>query len=791
MAALRETFLAHSKSNAGPAHPLREHLQSVAELAADFARPWGPNEARLAGLLHDLGKYGDLFQERLKNPRQVTGVDHWTMGAWAAAIGCYPGKAWAASLAAAGHHLGLPPLEEHTFANFNPEKYAHEQRRLSEGNLDRLLARLKQDGIALPPVDGFAGEITGAMNRKAPAATMADIRMLFSALVDADYLDTEAHFRRGQDGVKRRRPPGPALNPAWAAKILDTYIKDLAAGSTSSPEINRLRADLLAACRRAAKSPPGQFTLSAPTGSGKTLAMLAFALEHAAAHNLRRVVMVIPYLTIIDQTARVYREVFQPHLPAKVPVEHYVLEHHSMAGTRQGPLDQGIEGPAQLRRRELAENWDAPIIVTTSVQMLESLFSYRPGACRKLHRLAGSVILFDEVQTLPSHLAGVTLATLARLAGHFGSSVVFATATQPAFGALSPKVEALGGQSWRPREIAPPELGLFKRVKRVEVAWPDEGERLSLAQVAEELAQDDNRRSLCVVNLKRHGLAVLRELEDLGASGLCHLSTSLCPAHREAVLEQVRRRLADPAQPPVRLVSTQCVEAGVDLDFPVVYRAWGPLTAIAQAAGRCNRNGNLDFGRVRVFHLQEVDPDTGRPRPLYPDDAYKQAAGVAKSVIKGLAPGRRDINDPGLFEKFYEQLYSARGEAKLKSEGLDSAVSRFHFEDTAKLYRLIEKDAINILVPYDREAYDQLADQARQEGLTRDWIARARPHTVGVFRHRSDSALLTALEPIPLLGRQAKYQGDMSGDWFICPDDGMYDPVVGFDSEAVPGLLSV
>lgn len=780
--------MAHSRSEAGPSHPLRDHLQSVADVAAEFAHPWGAREARLAGLLHDLGKYGDLFQKRLKDPT-VTGVDHWTMGAWAALKG-YRGKAWAASLAAAGHHLGLSPLQDATFKKLNPQKYSEEHRRLSEKDLDRLLARLKQDGIDLPPRDGFAGEISGAMGRKTPVATMADFRMLFSALVDADYLDTEAHFNRGQDGVKRLRQAGPSLNPKWAAEVLDAHIQKLAADSTSAEGINRLRADLLAACRRAAQSPIGQFTLSAPTGSGKTLAMLAFALEHAAKHDLRRVVMVIPYLSIIDQTARVFREVFGPHLPDGTPVEYYVLEHHSMAGLHSRTEGQDAVDPIERRRRELTQNWDAPLIVTTSVQMLESLFSHRPGACRKLHRLAGSVILFDEVQTLPDKLAAVTLAGLDRLVKRFGSTVVFATATQPAFGELSAKVEKLGGEPWQPQEIAPANLGLFERAKRVEVDWPDEDEKLSLAQVAEELAGEGNRRSLCVVNIKRHAKEILEGLKELEAEGLFHLSTDMCPAHRTAVLERVNKLLDDPSQPDVRLVSTQCVEAGVDLDFPVVYRAWGPLTAIVQAAGRCNRNGKLDSGRVRVFHLLDVDEETGKQRRPYPDAAYQQAAEATTNVLDLIGRDLADINDPALFAAFYKHLYTVKGADKIdRYKGLDNAVLRCHFKDTAKEYRLIEQDAINVLVPYDRQAYDQLADQARQQGLTRQWIAKARPHTVSVFRSKGDSAIMSVLEPIPLVGGWSKRKGDMSPDWFICPDEDSYDSVTGFSKPDQPSPL--
>lgn len=781
-------FMAHSAAGVGSWHPLKDHLAGVAQLASEFASTFGAKrEAYLAGLVHDLGKYGDWFQARLRG--EVSGIDHWTLGAWATARH-YP-QAAAACLAVAGHHLGLPQFDQDTSSQLDPANYPQGPRRLSEPNLDLLLARQRDDGIELPPPVGFRGEIGGVrLSEIKPAALMLDYRMLFSALVDADFLDTEAHFKRGPDGVKRLRPTGPPLEPVRALEVLLGHIQELATASASSEKVNQLRADLLQACLASAESQPGLFTLSAPTGAGKTLAMLAFALRHAERHSLRRVVMVIPYLSIIEQTALVYRNLFAPHLPEGTLPEHYVLEHHSMAGLRENTGEEDGDSPQELRRRELCENWDAPLIVTTSVQMLESLFSHRPGACRKLHRLAGSVILFDEVQTLPNHLAAATLATLSRLSRRFGASVVLSTATQPAFEALSDKVRPLGGESWAPREIAPAKFGLFKRVERVKVAWPQPDEALSLTQVATELARPENHRSLCVVNLKRQARDILQELTVLGAGGLFHLSTSMCPAHRQEVLAKVRGLLQDPAQPPVRLVSTQCVEAGVDLDFPVVWRAWGPLTAIAQAAGRCNRNGNLAKGRVRVFHLQQEYTNAGTPRKNYPDDTYAQAAEAAKVVMAGIGADNMDIEDPEVFRAFYRQVYAVQGAANPANEtNLEDAIRRHHFEEVAQLYRLIDQDAINILVPYDPAAFQDLAQQARDEGLNRAWVARARPYTVGWFRPREDSQLMLALEPIPVLGKGHKRPKEKPTDWFICPVEGMYDEVMGFDDQKFGELL--
>ena len=340
-----------------------------------------------------------------------------------------------------------------------------------------------------------------------------------------------------------------------------------------------------------------------------------------------------------------------------------------------------------------------------------------------------------------------------------------------------PRRRALGP----PRDRPGPSLAFSSGWPEWEVTWPEPEKDLSLAQVATELARPENSRSLCVVNLKRQAREVLQNLIASGSKGAFHLSTSMCPAHRQEILAQVRGLLQDPAHPPVRLVSTQCVEAGVDLDFPVVWRAWGPLTSIAQAAGRCNRNGNLATGQVRVFNLQQEYTEAGRPKKNYPDDAYEQAAEAAKVILARIGAANMDIEDPEIFRAFYRQVYAAQGAADPANETqLEDAIRRRHFEEVARFYRLIDKDAINILVPYDPSAFQELAQQARDKGLSRAWVARARPHTVGWFRPTDESQLMGALEPIPLLGMGHKRPGKMSSDWFICPAEvEMYDPVTG------------
>lgn len=313
-----------------------------------------------------------------------------------------------------GHHIGLQHASADALKSFDPQKLQKKcsgELRLSNSNPDHLLQLFAADGLELPA--DFPDSACAGLTINNGAAAMLDVRMLFSVPVDADFIETDAHFQAPGADEKYCRQPGPLVEPERALSILTSYLGELASDSSAADHINQLREDLLQACRDVANLPQGLFTLTAPTGSGKTFSMLAFALQHAVEHNLRRVVMVIPYLNIIERTVQTYREALALLGDAELPAR-YILEDHSLAGTRERKKNQGrdLDAEDETRReiRLLAENWDAPIIVTTSVQFLESLFANRPSACRNLHRLAQSVILFDEVQTLPTSLAVPTLA---------------------------------------------------------------------------------------------------------------------------------------------------------------------------------------------------------------------------------------------------------------------------------------------------------------------------------------------------------------------------------------------
>jgi CRISPR-associated endonuclease/helicase Cas3 len=754
-------FYAHSGPSRDRWEPLSEHLRDVARLAREHAAVFGAGEeAYLAGLLHDLGKYSETFTRRLEGKEH--GLDHWSLGAWAA-LAVYKQKGLAAALAIQGHHVGLQRANKDSLGELRPEFLAARHPlglRLTEGRLEPLLERLRLDGIALPPPPASGYAFTGP-----PGAGMLDVRMLFSALVDADFLETEAHFRRAPDGAKWHRPAGLPLQAPVALTLLEGHLKNLAQTTRAAPEVSGLRADLLRDCLESGSLPRSLFTLSAPTGAGKTLAMLAFALRHAQEHGLRRIVVAIPFLSILEQTARVYKNLFEP-----VFGSHYVLEHHSLAGTRREPGEGKGEADPQSEERRmggwLRENWDAPLIVTTSVQILESLFANRPSACRKLHRLADSVILFDEVQTLPPKLAVPTLAALSRMAERYGSSVVFSTATQPAFDSFHERVRGFSPGGWRPREIVISAQDLFQRTRRFEVDWDLEPPR-SWESIAQELA--DHRQALCIVNLKRHALALAGLLKQRKLPGLFHLSTNMCPAHREQALAKVRHRLD--AKEPCVLISTQCVEAGVDVDFPVVYRALAPLEAIAQAAGRCNRNGRLPGrGLVKVF----VPEDEG-----YPPGAYGQAASIASALFQSRGSEGMDLQSAELFRLYYQMFYELTGVAESdrgKAKKLDEAIRRQDFVETAELYRLIEQDAISVLMPFDEVAFGALTARLRKEGrLTAEWIQDARAHTVSLIRPKDDDPVQRFLNPAPV------GKGETSDDWFVYLNADHYDrQLLGF-----------
>lgn len=751
-------YFAHSKNKSDVVHSAKDHLTVVAQLAYQFAgeSPWS-SEATVAGLLHDLGKYADLFQLRLQG--KASGLDHWSAGAWVALTEF---QAVAAALAIQGHHIGLQQGgKEHLYKLGEPHP---SQLQLSDSDLVRLKQRAASDGINLSKPDHCIFTPPAIFHRQ--LADMLDVRMLFSCLTDADFLDTAAHF----EGIARDK--GSLLDASLSLQALNDFMDNsVRSSSKADRSVLDARNSLWEMVTNAADCPTGLLTLTAPTGSGKTLAMLKFALEHAVRNNLKRIILVVPFLSIIEQTAGIYRSVFHDFPP------NYVLEHHSMAGLGSEDAKNDAEASNEQARRLLSENWDAPIIITTNVQLLESLFSNRPSACRKLHNLMESVIMFDEAQTLPQSLAVPTLGALSHLSIAYRSTVLFATATQPAFDTLDHAVSEKVPAGWRPAEAAPDHDKLYQALRRYDVLWPDDGETKSWQQLADEIRCEE--QVLCVVNLKSHAQAILDELKNNDA--IFHLSTNLCPLHRRAVLEEVRNRLKNGL--PCRLISTQCIEAGVDVDFPIVYRALASLDAIAQAAGRCNREGRLidDDGNRKMGEVRVFEPEvTGDYRKRYPTRDYFQAAEVTRSMLtmarQSGHPGL-DLNNPQTFREYYRSLYDVSKPENQNNE-LQEVITNADFVRVAQEYRLIDQSAIQVLVSFgkERDLFDELQRQQDEEGINAQWIRKAQGLAVSIYRPKNDHPAWGVL-----IAAKVRYGGETSDEWYILEDrnNEFYDGVSG------------
>lgn len=725
---------AHSKNAAGERHDLVAHLTAVANQARAFAEPFGAGDlAYWAGMWHDLGKFNPAFQQYLldceAHPKEKRrGPDHKRAGASLALRKVQP-----LSLLIKGHHGGLPTMQE------LPAWV--KERSFQEAVADALAKARAALGARLDPP---ATPRQPAWVRDAPGGELF-LRMLFSALVDADCLDTEAHFNPDRAEARGGVPDLAAL---W--QELEAAQAELLAAADDAP-VNRVRREVYEACLSAAEQAPGFFRLTVPTGGGKTRSGLAFALRHALMHKLDRVIIAIPYTSIIEQTAQVCREIFDD--------ERAVLEHHSAVAAPEAEGDAPVTVDTAWARLA-AENWDAPIVVTTTVQLFESLLGQRTTACRKLHHIARSVIVLDEVQTLPPHLLRTTLDVLRRLVANYGVSVVLCTATQPALDA-SPDFTGLAGV----REIVPDPARHFAALARVAYEWPAITERWDWGCVADELRAAP--RGMAVVNTKADALALLAALDDPGA---LHLSTLLCGAHRRAVLAEVRRRLA--AGEPCRLVATQVVEAGVDLDFPLVLRALGPLDRIVQAAGRCNREGKLaDLGRVVVFAPEEGSQPPG---------AYRTATDVTQVLLRAAA-GDPQLHDPATYLTYFQRYY---GSIDLDQNKVEEARKSLDYPEVAKRYRLIDDDAVSVVVGY-REA--AAAEKGGKRGKVDALLAALRAHP------ERSKGLLRLLQPYIVGVRQQlldRYARDglavevLPGLWEW---HGKYDDVRGLGTGEIDG----
>jgi CRISPR-associated endonuclease/helicase Cas3 len=672
---------------------LGAHLRAVASRAEAFATAFEAGEwGRLAGLWHDLGKARPEFQERLRGSGEA--VEHAGVGA-ALAYSKDKLAGLPLAFAIAGHHAGL--ADPASSVEGGGPKPLRDRLKENAPWLNQLSSDLPPGlaALGLPPLPPRFGD---AKDREATARSLELwTRFLFSTLVDADFLATEEFYSPGKRSAVGEYDPIPTLRHRLELDLAE-FVGRLSPERRDSP-INRRRAEVLEACRAKAEQAPGLFSLTVPTGGGKTLSAMAFALRHAERWALRRVIVAIPFTTIIEQNAKVYADILG---------ERNVLEHHSALD----PLAaEERNREAELRRRLAAENWDAPVVVTTNVQLFESLFASSPSRCRKLHRIARSVILLDEAQTLPIPYLLTVLDVLRELVEHYGCSVVLTTATQPALARRESLPQGLSGV----QEIVPAPAELARELRRVRPVWPADGEPpLPYAELALRLL--GHEQALAVVHLRRDA-RTLAEL--LPAEGTFHLSALMCPAHRSKRLAQVRERLKH--GDPCRLVSTQLIEAGVDIDFPVVYRCLGGLDSLAQAAGRCNREGRLlpRLGEV-VFFRAETAPPPGIPR---------HGLAVVEEMLRELG-GALDLDDPALYELYFRKLHFR---CEKDPAGIQALRQELRFASVARKFRLIEDSTEAIVVPYG-EAGERLA-AVRRDGPDRLLMRALQPFVINLRRH--------------------------------------------------------
>jgi CRISPR-associated endonuclease/helicase Cas3 len=695
-------FYAHTPDGK-PANPptaewqaLDEHLRETALLAEKFAAAAFPalptdladamafkdtirSGAPLAGWWHDLGKYRAEFGKLLRGllPKGNPKTRHKQAGAAKA----YESKRPDVALAIAGHHVGLPDLQ-----GFKD---------LLLGGGEGIAVAKEIWPIALKDCPDLQRPVK-PLPIKGQQLLLFDIavRFLFSCLVDADWQNTSAYKRRVEKPPQPPEPEPPPLEPGVLLQRVLAHI-DGKADQSKEPALAAVRREVLDKALAAAKLSPGLFTLTVPTGGGKTLSGLAFALAHAKKHSFRRVIYVAPFLSIIEQNARAIRNALG------VGDVGFVLEHHSLAELAD---DEDSGQTSEAARR--AENWDAPFVITTNVQFFESLFSNRPSKCRKLHNIARSVVLLDECQALPPDLLATTCSMLGQLAEVASCSLVLCTATQPALNRRPELPEGLENV----REITPADMNLFGRLRRVKVDWlTDANVHLSWEEVAKRMLAEKAQAALCILNTRKAAQTLFDKLRAEGCADAWHLSTCMCPAHRLEVLDLIRMRLLD--KKPCFLVSTQLIEAGVDVDFPLVLREMAPLEAIVQSAGRCNRERLLNApdgwpgGRVILFRSEQG----GLPSDLW----YKAGRAVVEQDF--LAAGRKpDIDRPEDIQEYFRRLYRSGKLDPLRIQALRQARE---FAAVAKNYRLIDDETLPVLVPTweaKQEEIEVLIDQVRK-----------------------------------------------------------------------------
>ncbi|MCL6452914.1 MAG: CRISPR-associated helicase Cas3' [Alicyclobacillus sp.] len=733
-------FYAHSRDD-GQYQPLKEHLTNVASLCLAFADVFGAGYlGYLAGILHDVGKYSAEFQRRVRG--ESIRVDHSSAGAQ-----------WIVRPDVARHLLGKTRFDFHFAVMVAHAIAGHHGGLQNYGTMDEegsLKNRLEKQGIPdwheawkelqVQPDDWGPQRtrLTRYWTSERLAWSYSFLgRMLYSCLVDADSIDTR-NYCSGLD-PDLRLDAVPSISGLMDR--FQTYL-DTRFSSVPDTDINRMRERIRETCERRAALSPGMFSLTVPTGGGKTLSSLAFALRHATQHGMRRVIYVIPFTSIIEQNARVFRQALGPDA---------VLEHHSNFNYEEYGENYGPDEAARLKLS--AENWDTPVVVTTSVQFFESLFSNKRSQCRKLHNIARSVIIVDEAQSIPRGYISPCLQALNELVSNYGCTAVLCTATQPAW----------RGLGVMPTEImdSPTPDELVRTFERVSVSVHGDSSHVTRdEQVAGWIASAE--QVLCIVNTRKHAQSLFAILKSLEVEDVYHLSGRLCAKHRSDVISKIRQRLA--ARLPCRVVSTQLIEAGVDVDFPLVLRAYAGLDSIAQAAGRCNREGRLQRGEVMVFYPESH----GMPSAGW----MKETAVEAQNTL-AYSPG--SPLSPSALRDYFERLHgirTGRVDSVTDCAGLlpllrsKSRNLEIPYEEVSERFRLIDENMWSIVIPYD-DLVTNLVKELASSPYPLRVLRKLQPYVVQVyhpeFMEFGRLGLIRSLGGVALLVDKAYYDKSQLG----------------------------
>lgn len=682
-------YFAHSENDRTEKHPLAKHLNETSCLAESFAcYEKYKSIFKMTGLLHDLGKYQTEFQNYLENGGRRGSVPHASWGAG------YAGKIKIneASIAIDGHHKGLPDKAGWK-SDINP--IIHNDKAGFDDVVKEFLADVGLEEASLtscqpiPFDNGFQQEIF--------------IRYLFSALTDSDWLSTEKHF----DPDKSAARCGRELSLDWMLGKLE----EVFSSKSKDGEINQLRNMARNQAIDKALLSTGFYSLALPTGMGKTLTSLAWALRHAKQNHLKRIIIVLPYISIIDQTARELKNIFG---------KEWILEHHSSYNEGQtAGTDKNENYSSEQKRKQLAcENWDFPVIVTTTVQFFESLFSNKPSKCRKIHNIAESVVIFDEVQTIPKEIVLPTLRMLNDVQAVMRTSFLFCTATQPAY----EKRPGFDGITSISPLIDDPGI-LYDKTKRVTYALLDDLSPIPFTRLSEAVIEYDDS-ALVIFNTKKDALEFYSLMKSAGNwEERYHLSTAMCPAHRKKTIENIKADLE--AKKKILVVSTQLIEAGVDFDFPLLFRAMAPLESIIQSAGRCNREGKITggYGKVSLFVLEDA---------RYPNKTYAACAGYAEELIK---TDIEQLYSHNVFEKYYASVFALYID-QAKQQGINDARKGFNFETVNNSYHFLEDPSEGLFIyNYDEKSRQLLHSLQYKEFLSRDDYRAMQAFTVQAYDH--------------------------------------------------------